>query len=90
MKRSRRSLKILRELAVASSISKRFRFCITRLIGEPSSVYYLAGWFMSVLGAGVKIRIAPGVGPDYAAVAHVLMRGPKIESNDGLDRRGHT
>src|SRR4051794_40615560 len=28
--------------------------------GEPSSVYYLAGWFMSVLGAGVKIRIAPG------------------------------
>ncbi|HYI98019.1 MAG TPA: glucose-6-phosphate dehydrogenase assembly protein OpcA [Bryobacteraceae bacterium] len=45
--------------------------------GEPSAVYYLAGWFMSVLGAGVKIRIAPGVGPEYASVAHVLLRGPK-------------
>ena len=48
--------------------------------GEPSSVYYLAGWFMSVLGAGVKIRIAPGVGPDYAGIAHVLLTGPKMKA----------
>lgn len=48
--------------------------------GEPSSVYYLAGWFMSILGAGVKIRIAPGVGPDYACIAHVLLRGPKLRA----------
>jgi glucose-6-phosphate dehydrogenase assembly protein OpcA len=48
--------------------------------GEPSAVYYLAGWFMSVLGAGVKIKIAPGVGPDYAGIAHVLLRGPKMRA----------
>jgi glucose-6-phosphate dehydrogenase assembly protein OpcA len=52
--------------------------------GEPSSVYYLAGWFMSVLGAGVRIRIAPGVGPDYAGVAHVLLTGPKIRATIDL------
>jgi glucose-6-phosphate dehydrogenase assembly protein OpcA len=48
--------------------------------GEPSSVYYLAGWFMSVLGAGVKIRIAPGVGPDSANIAHVALNGPKLKA----------
>ena len=48
--------------------------------GEPSSVYYLAGWFMSILGAGVKLRIAPGVGPDYACIAHVLLTGPKMKA----------
>jgi glucose-6-phosphate dehydrogenase assembly protein OpcA len=48
--------------------------------GEPSSVYYLAGWFMSVLGAGVKIRIAPGVGPDNASIAHVALTGPKLKA----------
>jgi glucose-6-phosphate dehydrogenase assembly protein OpcA len=52
--------------------------------GEPSSVYYLAGWFMSVLGAGVKIRIARGVGPDYASIAHVLLRGPKLKATVDL------
>ena len=48
--------------------------------GEPSSVYYLAGWFMSILGAGVKIRIAPGVGPDNAHIAHVTLTGPKLKA----------
>jgi glucose-6-phosphate dehydrogenase assembly protein OpcA len=48
--------------------------------GEPSSVYYLAGWFMSVLGAGVKIRIAPGAGPDNAYIAHVTLTGPKLKA----------
>jgi glucose-6-phosphate dehydrogenase assembly protein OpcA len=52
--------------------------------GEPASVYYLAGWFMSVLGAGVKIRIAPGVGPDYAGIAHVTLTGPKIKATVDL------
>jgi glucose-6-phosphate dehydrogenase assembly protein OpcA len=52
--------------------------------GEPSSVYYLAGWFMSVLGAGVKIRIAPGVGPDYAGIAHVTLTGPGLKANVDL------
>lgn len=52
--------------------------------GEPSSVYYLAGWFMSLLGAGVKIKIAPGVGPDYASIAHVRLRGPNISATVDL------
>lgn len=53
-------------------------------LGEPSSVYYLAGWFMSVLGAGVKIRIAPGVGPEYAGIAHVTLTGSKIKATVDL------
>jgi glucose-6-phosphate dehydrogenase assembly protein OpcA len=52
--------------------------------GEPSSAYYLAGWFMSVLGAGVKIRIAPGVGPDYAGIAHIMLRGPNFKGSVDL------
>jgi glucose-6-phosphate dehydrogenase assembly protein OpcA len=52
--------------------------------GEPSSVYYLAGWFMSVLGAGAKIRIAPGVGPDHANIAHVALTGPKLKATIDL------
>lgn len=52
--------------------------------GEPSAVYYLAGWFMSVLGAGVKIRIAPGVGPGYASIAQVFLQGPKLEARIDL------
>jgi glucose-6-phosphate dehydrogenase assembly protein OpcA len=52
--------------------------------GETSSVYYLAGWFMSVLGASVKIRIAPGVGPDYAGIAHITLTGPKIKATVDL------
>lgn len=48
--------------------------------GEPSAVYYLAGWFMSVLGAGTRIRIAPGVGPGYAGIAHVTLSGPKMKA----------
>jgi glucose-6-phosphate dehydrogenase assembly protein OpcA len=52
--------------------------------GEPSSVYYLAGWFMSILGAGVKIHIAPGVGPDYAGIAHVTLTGPDLKATVDL------
>jgi glucose-6-phosphate dehydrogenase assembly protein OpcA len=47
---------------------------------EPSSVYYLAGWFMHVLGAGVPIRIAPGVGPEIAGIAHVTLSSPGFEA----------
>ena len=53
-------------------------------LGEPASVYYLAGWFMSVLGAGVKLRIAAGVGPDYAGIAHVTITGPKLKATVDL------
>ena len=39
---------------------------------------------MSILGAGVKIRIAPGIGPDYAGIAHVLLTGPKLRATVDL------
>jgi hypothetical protein len=39
---------------------------------------------MSVLGAGVKIRIAPGVGPDYAGIAHVMLSGPNLKATVDL------
>jgi glucose-6-phosphate dehydrogenase assembly protein OpcA len=47
---------------------------------EPSSVYYLAGWFMHVLGAGVPIRIATGVGPDSSGIAHLTLSGAGFEA----------
>jgi glucose-6-phosphate dehydrogenase assembly protein OpcA len=47
---------------------------------EPSAVYYLAGWFMHVLGAGVPIRIAPGVGPEITGIAHITLLGPDFEA----------
>jgi hypothetical protein len=39
---------------------------------------------MSVLGASVKIRIAPGVGPDYAGIAHITLTGPQIKATVDL------
>jgi len=42
---------------------------------EPSAVYYLAGWFMHVLGGGVSLKIARGVGPEYANIAHIALAG---------------
>jgi glucose-6-phosphate dehydrogenase assembly protein OpcA len=54
---------------------------------EPSSVYYLAGWFMHLLGAGVPIRIARGVGPEYAGIAHVSMSGEEIKAEIGIIER---
>jgi glucose-6-phosphate dehydrogenase assembly protein OpcA len=48
---------------------------------EPSAVYYLAGWFMHILGASVPIKIARGVGPEFANIAHVAMTGPKLEAS---------
>jgi glucose-6-phosphate dehydrogenase assembly protein OpcA len=51
---------------------------------EPSSVYYLAGWFMHTLGAGVPLRIARGVGPEYAGIAHVALSGPALEAEIGI------
>ena len=54
---------------------------------EPSSVYYLAGWFMHVLGAGVKLKIARGVGPEFASIAHVALSGQGLEASiDVVDR----
>jgi glucose-6-phosphate dehydrogenase assembly protein OpcA len=54
---------------------------------EPSSVYYLAGWFMHVLGASVPIRVARGVGPEYAGIAHVALQGPKLEASVEITAR---
>ena len=47
---------------------------------EPAAVYYLAGWFMHVLGAGVKLNIARGVGPDFASIVRVSLIGPALEA----------
>jgi glucose-6-phosphate dehydrogenase assembly protein OpcA len=49
---------------------------------EPASVYYLAGWFMHVLGAGVKLKIAAasGVGSEFASIARVGLVGPRMEA----------
>jgi glucose-6-phosphate dehydrogenase assembly protein OpcA len=47
---------------------------------EPASVYYLAGWFMQVLGAGVKLNIAPGVGPEFASITRVGLIGRSLEA----------
>jgi glucose-6-phosphate dehydrogenase assembly protein OpcA len=41
--------------------------------GETAGVYYMAGWFMHVLGAGVPIKIAPGAGPSYAGIVQIEM-----------------
>jgi glucose-6-phosphate dehydrogenase assembly protein OpcA len=54
---------------------------------EPSSVYYMAGWFMHVLGAGVPVRIARGVGPEYAGIAHIALSGPGLEAEVGIVER---
>lgn len=54
---------------------------------EPSSVYYLAGWLMHVLGASVPIRIARGVGPEYANIAHVALTGPKLQASVEITAR---
>lgn len=47
---------------------------------EPTSVYYLAGWFMHVLGSGVHLNIAPGAGPSYASIARVDLHGRDFEA----------
>ncbi|MBC7928443.1 MAG: glucose-6-phosphate dehydrogenase assembly protein OpcA [Bryobacteraceae bacterium] len=54
---------------------------------EPSSIYYLAGWFMHVLGAGVPINVAPGVGPEYARVVHVSLIGIDVDATIGITDR---
>jgi glucose-6-phosphate dehydrogenase assembly protein OpcA len=48
---------------------------------EPASAYYLAAWFMHVLGAGVKLNIAPGVGPEFASIARIGLIGPRLEAS---------
>jgi Glucose-6-P dehydrogenase subunit len=48
---------------------------------DPIPVYYLAGWFMHVLGSGVHLKIARGVGPAYASIAKVDLQGPRFEAS---------
>jgi hypothetical protein len=39
------------------------------------------------LGAGVKLNVARGVGPEYAGIANVTMIGPKMRASiDLVDR----
>jgi glucose-6-phosphate dehydrogenase assembly protein OpcA len=47
---------------------------------EPVSVYYLAGWFMHVLGSGVHLNIARGVGPSCSSIARIDLHGPAFEA----------
>lgn len=47
---------------------------------EPIGVYYLAAWFMHVLGAGVHLNIARGVGPSYGSIAKVALQGKHFEA----------
>ncbi|MEJ7605116.1 MAG: glucose-6-phosphate dehydrogenase assembly protein OpcA [Bryobacteraceae bacterium] len=42
---------------------------------EPAAVYYLAGWFRRVLGAGVKLKIARGAGPSFCSIGRVALIG---------------
>jgi glucose-6-phosphate dehydrogenase assembly protein OpcA len=48
------------------------------------AVVYLAGWFMHVLGAGVHLNVAPGVGPSYAGIARIDLHGPSLEATIDL------
>ena len=54
MNRSRKSLKTRSALRSVYDLEE-IQILYHSPYGEPSSVYYLAGWFMSLLGAGVKI-----------------------------------
>lgn len=48
---------------------------------EPVGAYYLAGWFMHVLGGGPHLSIARGVGPAYGALARVSLHAPGFEAS---------
>jgi glucose-6-phosphate dehydrogenase assembly protein OpcA len=48
---------------------------------EPVPAYYMAGWFMHVLGAEPHIRIARGVGPEYGGIARISIHGPSFEAS---------
>lgn len=47
---------------------------------EPAAVYYLAGWFMHVLGTNIPVKIAAGVGPEYGCIAHIALWGKDLEA----------
>jgi glucose-6-phosphate dehydrogenase assembly protein OpcA len=48
------------------------------------AVHYLAGWFMHILGSGVHLNVARGVGPSYANIARVDLHGPGFEATVDL------
>jgi glucose-6-phosphate dehydrogenase assembly protein OpcA len=48
---------------------------------DPVSAYYLAGWFMHVLGGGPHVKIARGVGPAYGEIARVSLHGEGFEAS---------
>ncbi|HET8546760.1 MAG TPA: glucose-6-phosphate dehydrogenase assembly protein OpcA [Bryobacteraceae bacterium] len=47
---------------------------------DPVSAYYLAGWFMHVLGGGPHVKIARGVGPAYGEIARISLHGEGFEA----------
>ncbi len=52
--------------------------------GDGPAIYYFGGWFMHVLGAGVHLNVARGVGPSYASIARVDLHGPSFEATVDL------
>lgn len=48
---------------------------------DPASAYYLAGWFMHVLGGNPRLQIARGVGPAYGSIAKISFHGPNFEAS---------
>jgi glucose-6-phosphate dehydrogenase assembly protein OpcA len=51
----------------------------------PASVYYLHGWFMHVLGGGVHLNIAKGVGPACSDIARMDLIGPQFQASLDVD-----
>ncbi|MGH9629795.1 MAG: glucose-6-phosphate dehydrogenase assembly protein OpcA [Bryobacteraceae bacterium] len=51
---------------------------------SPAAVHYLAAWFMHVLGAGVHLNVAAGVGPSCGAIERVDLHGPGFEATIDL------
>jgi glucose-6-phosphate dehydrogenase assembly protein OpcA len=47
---------------------------------DPVGAYYLAGWFMHVLGGGPHVKIARGVGPAYGEIARISFHGEGFEA----------
>jgi hypothetical protein len=47
---------------------------------DPVSAYYLAGWFMHVLGGGPHVKIARGIGPAYGEIARISLHGEGFEA----------
>ena len=61
--------------AAASLDNIEVRYCGET---EPVAAYYLAAWFQHILGTDVKL--VRSIGPSFAAIAGVGLRGPGFEA----------